>query len=68
MPISVKRRASLGSKRNTPEDLQTTLANCDTYTDGFWYFSHDELSVSGTGDLTFGTRAEYREAISAAAE
>ena len=51
-----------------PDDLATTLDSCDTYTDGFWYFSHDEISATGSGDLTHGTRAEYRTAIATAAE
>lgn len=51
-----------------PDDLVTTLDSCDTYTDGFWYFSHDEISATGSGDLTHGTRAEYRTAIATADE
>jgi hypothetical protein len=32
------------------------------------FFSHDAISATATGDLTHGTRAEYRTAIATAAE
>ena len=51
-----------------PTLLTTVLENCTGHTDGFWYFSHDEISASGTGDLFHGTREEYRNAILAATD
>ncbi len=49
-----------------PEALGDVLASCDDHTDGFWYFSHDEISANATGDLAFGTREQYRTAIATA--
>ncbi|MFH1437153.1 MAG: hypothetical protein ABIJ56_15705 [Pseudomonadota bacterium] len=46
-----------------PENLTDVLNNCTQFTDGFWYFSHNEISATGEGDLPFGTREEYRTAI-----
>ena len=46
-----------------PENLTDVLNNCTQFTDGFWYFSHNEISTTGEGDLPFGTREEYRTAI-----
>jgi hypothetical protein len=51
-----------------PTLLTTVLENCTGYTDGFWYFSHDEISAGGTGDLAHGTREAYRDAILAAGD
>jgi hypothetical protein len=51
-----------------PTLLTTVLENCTGYTDGFWYFSHDEISANGTGDLAHGTREAYRDAILAAGD
>jgi hypothetical protein len=49
-----------------PTDLTAVLENCTSLTDGFWYFSHDEISANATADLAHGTREQYRNAISAA--
>jgi hypothetical protein len=51
-----------------PENLTQVLGNCGQYTDGFWYFAHDEVSDITPVDPVFGTRAEYRDAIALAAD
>jgi hypothetical protein len=48
-----------------PPELQTALANCLENTDGFWYYSHDELSELAASDPPHGSRADYRAAIAA---
>jgi hypothetical protein len=50
-----------------PENLAQVLGNCGQYTDGFWYFAHDEVSDITPVDPVFGTRADYRDAIALAA-
>jgi len=46
-----------------PTEFATVLDNCKEWTDGFWYFSHDEVSAIDHHPLQFGTREEYRTAI-----
>jgi hypothetical protein len=51
-----------------PDALTAVLGNCGDFTDGFWYFSHDEISENASQELVFGTRSEYRDAVTLAGE
>ena len=47
-----------------PDTLASVLDSCASWTDGFWYYSHAEISALAAGAPAHGTRAAYRAAIS----